>query len=111
MLAEWKLRGISFGKLTLDERRKYVAKADKETGETGREARKRQRLDEETMDVENMTKEDLDQQIIRLQELKEQREAAARTHHSTHAHTFQYGRIRSGTVVFVPVRSCSLKLR
>ena len=75
MLAEWKLRGISFGKLTLDERRKYVAKADKETG---REARKRQRLDEETIDVESMTKEDLDQQIIRLQELSKQAEAAAK---------------------------------
>ena len=46
--------------MTLDQRRKYVAKADKESG---REARKRQRLDEETIDVENMTKEDLDQQI------------------------------------------------
>ena len=75
MLAEWKLRGISFGKLTLDERRKYVAKADKETG---REARKRQRLDEETIDVENMTKEDLDQQIIRLQELSKQAKAAVK---------------------------------
>ena len=75
MLAEWRLRGISFSKLTLDERRKYVAKADKESG---REARKRQRLDEETIDVENMTKEDLDQQIIRLQELSKKAEAEAK---------------------------------
>ena len=75
MLAEWRLRNISFSKLTLDERRKYVAKADKESG---REARKRQRLDEETIDVESMTKEDLDQQILKLQELKEQRDAEAK---------------------------------
>ena len=75
MLAGWKLRGISFGKLTLDERRKYVAKVDKEFGT---DARKRRRLDEDTVDVENMTKEDLDQQIIRLQELSKLHESTVK---------------------------------
>ena len=75
MLEEWQLRGMKFKKLTLDERRKYVAKADKETG---REARKRQRQDEESIDVENMTKEDLDQQIIRLQELSKLHESTVK---------------------------------
>ena len=74
-MAGWKLRGISFGKLTLDERRKYVAKVDKEFGT---DARKRRRLDEDTVDVENMTKEDLDQQIIRLQELSKLHESTVK---------------------------------
>ena len=75
MLVGWGGRGISFSKLTLDERRKYVAKVDKEFGT---DARKRRRQDEELIDVENMTKEDLDQQIIRLQELSKQAEATVK---------------------------------